>query len=210
MQRMGMVIGIEPDRIAEYKRLHADVWPAVMARLAASPRVPPDAGRGHRQRGAGAARRRVVRRAAQPDLGQDQLALRKHADLEGRARRTRGGAGGHRGPRPDRRAGGDARASARFHAALGGRVRLGRRAASAGWQSRFGSSSHAGHEVAVRGHFIHRAGDGRVRNDQAADRIHESATCWLIQRHPIDALEQLLVSRRFRSPGRSAAAPGRR
>ncbi|HJV61318.1 MAG TPA: L-rhamnose mutarotase, partial [Albitalea sp.] len=36
MQRMGMVIGIEPDRIAEYKRLHAAVWPAVLARLAAS------------------------------------------------------------------------------------------------------------------------------------------------------------------------------
>ena len=34
MQRMGMVIGIEPDRIAEYKRLHTAVWPAVLARLA--------------------------------------------------------------------------------------------------------------------------------------------------------------------------------
>jgi L-rhamnose mutarotase len=36
MQRMGMVIGIAPERIAEYKRLHAAVWPAVLARLAAS------------------------------------------------------------------------------------------------------------------------------------------------------------------------------
>lgn len=36
MQRMGMVIGIAPDRIAEYKRLHAAVWPGVLARLALS------------------------------------------------------------------------------------------------------------------------------------------------------------------------------
>ena len=36
MQRMGMVIGIAPEHIAEYKRLHAAVWPAVLARLAAS------------------------------------------------------------------------------------------------------------------------------------------------------------------------------
>jgi len=33
MQRMGMVIGIAPQHIAEYKRLHADVWPAVLARI---------------------------------------------------------------------------------------------------------------------------------------------------------------------------------
>src|SRR5438552_1100248 len=33
MQRMGMVIGIAPDKIAEYKRLHADVWPAVLDRI---------------------------------------------------------------------------------------------------------------------------------------------------------------------------------
>lgn len=33
MQRMGMVIGIRPDRIGEYKRLHAEVWPAVLERL---------------------------------------------------------------------------------------------------------------------------------------------------------------------------------
>ena len=33
MQRMGMVIGIAPEHIADYKRLHADVWPAVLQRL---------------------------------------------------------------------------------------------------------------------------------------------------------------------------------
>nr|7BYU_A Chain A, L-fucose mutarotase [Paracidovorax avenae ATCC 19860]7BYU_B Chain B, L-fucose mutarotase [Paracidovorax avenae ATCC 19860] len=33
-QRMGMVIGIKPEHIDEYKRLHAAVWPAVLARLA--------------------------------------------------------------------------------------------------------------------------------------------------------------------------------
>ena len=33
MQRMAMVIGIAPERIAEYRRLHAEVWPAVLARL---------------------------------------------------------------------------------------------------------------------------------------------------------------------------------
>ena len=36
MQRMAMLIGIAPDRIAGYKTLHANVWPAVLARLAAS------------------------------------------------------------------------------------------------------------------------------------------------------------------------------
>ena len=36
MKRMGMVIGIEPSRIAEYKQLHSAVWPSVLARLAAS------------------------------------------------------------------------------------------------------------------------------------------------------------------------------
>ena len=30
MQRMGMMIGVEPARIEEYKRLHADVWPDVL------------------------------------------------------------------------------------------------------------------------------------------------------------------------------------
>lgn len=33
MQRMGMVIGIAADRIDEYKRLHAAVWPQVLERL---------------------------------------------------------------------------------------------------------------------------------------------------------------------------------
>jgi L-rhamnose mutarotase len=28
-----MVIGIDPDKIDEYRRLHAEVWPAVLARL---------------------------------------------------------------------------------------------------------------------------------------------------------------------------------
>lgn len=30
MQRMGMMIGLEPDKVAEYKQLHADVWPGVL------------------------------------------------------------------------------------------------------------------------------------------------------------------------------------
>jgi L-rhamnose mutarotase len=34
MQRMGMVIGIAPEHIAEYKRLHAAVWPEVLATIA--------------------------------------------------------------------------------------------------------------------------------------------------------------------------------
>ncbi len=33
MQRMGMVIGIVPARIEEYKALHAAVWPQVLAKL---------------------------------------------------------------------------------------------------------------------------------------------------------------------------------
>lgn len=36
MKRMGFVIGIDPDRIADYKRLHAEVWTDVLARLRAS------------------------------------------------------------------------------------------------------------------------------------------------------------------------------
>lgn len=36
MQRMGMVIGIDPERIAEYRRLHAETWPGVLDRLRAS------------------------------------------------------------------------------------------------------------------------------------------------------------------------------
>ncbi|MGR3712869.1 MAG: L-rhamnose mutarotase [Shimia sp.] len=33
VQRMGMVIGISPENIAEYTELHANVWPEVLARL---------------------------------------------------------------------------------------------------------------------------------------------------------------------------------
>ncbi|MGQ7846124.1 L-rhamnose mutarotase [Granulosicoccus sp. 3-233] len=33
MQRMGMVIGLNADKVAEYKRLHADVWPGVLAKI---------------------------------------------------------------------------------------------------------------------------------------------------------------------------------
>ena len=33
MERMGMVIGIAPDRIPEYKRLHSAVWPSVLERI---------------------------------------------------------------------------------------------------------------------------------------------------------------------------------
>lgn len=31
MQRMGMVIGLKADKIDEYKRLHAAVWPEILA-----------------------------------------------------------------------------------------------------------------------------------------------------------------------------------
>ena len=34
-QRMGMMIGVKPERIAEYKRLHADVWPEVLEMIRA-------------------------------------------------------------------------------------------------------------------------------------------------------------------------------
>lgn len=30
MQRMGMVIGIKPEKIVEYKKLHADAWPEIL------------------------------------------------------------------------------------------------------------------------------------------------------------------------------------
>jgi L-rhamnose mutarotase len=36
MKKMGMVIRIRPEKIAEYKALHAAVWPAVLDRLANS------------------------------------------------------------------------------------------------------------------------------------------------------------------------------
>lgn len=35
MQRIGMVIGVKPEKIADYKRLHAAVWPEVLARISA-------------------------------------------------------------------------------------------------------------------------------------------------------------------------------
>lgn len=36
MQRMGMVIGLKPNRIDDYKRLHTAVWPDVLAQIADS------------------------------------------------------------------------------------------------------------------------------------------------------------------------------
>lgn len=36
MQRMGHVIGLRPEHMAEYKRLHAAVWPEVLERIARS------------------------------------------------------------------------------------------------------------------------------------------------------------------------------
>lgn len=35
MQRIGMVIGVKPERIQEYKRLHAAVWPEVLSMISA-------------------------------------------------------------------------------------------------------------------------------------------------------------------------------
>ncbi|HZD52292.1 MAG TPA: L-rhamnose mutarotase [Woeseiaceae bacterium] len=35
MQRMGMVLGLKPDKVAEYKRLHAAVWPDVLKLISA-------------------------------------------------------------------------------------------------------------------------------------------------------------------------------
>ncbi len=35
-KRMGMVIGLRPETITEYKRLHANVWPEILDRLRAS------------------------------------------------------------------------------------------------------------------------------------------------------------------------------
>lgn len=35
MQRMGMVVGIRPEKIDEYKRYHAAVWPEVLAKISA-------------------------------------------------------------------------------------------------------------------------------------------------------------------------------
>ena len=36
MQRYGAVIGLKPEQIADYKRVHADVWPDVLAQIKAS------------------------------------------------------------------------------------------------------------------------------------------------------------------------------
>ncbi len=36
MERMGQVIGLKPEIIAEYKRIHAAVWPAVLKGIAES------------------------------------------------------------------------------------------------------------------------------------------------------------------------------
>ena len=33
MQRVGIVIGIRPERIEDYKRMHAAVWPGVLAKI---------------------------------------------------------------------------------------------------------------------------------------------------------------------------------
>ena len=33
MKRMGMVIGIKPEKIGEYKSLHAETWPSVLAKI---------------------------------------------------------------------------------------------------------------------------------------------------------------------------------
>ena len=36
VQRMGMVIGVKPEKLAEYKRLHAEPWPELNAALSAA------------------------------------------------------------------------------------------------------------------------------------------------------------------------------
>lgn len=33
MKRMGWVIGVRPEKLDEYKRLHADAWPSVLAKI---------------------------------------------------------------------------------------------------------------------------------------------------------------------------------
>ena len=35
MQRMGMVLGLKPEKVEEYKRLHAAVWPEVLSMISA-------------------------------------------------------------------------------------------------------------------------------------------------------------------------------
>ncbi len=36
MRRFGQVIGIKPDRIEDYKKIHAECWPEVLATIQAS------------------------------------------------------------------------------------------------------------------------------------------------------------------------------
>jgi L-rhamnose mutarotase len=33
MQRKGFVLGLKPDRVEEYRRLHAAVWPEILAKI---------------------------------------------------------------------------------------------------------------------------------------------------------------------------------
>ncbi|MGA2485802.1 MAG: L-rhamnose mutarotase, partial [Roseiarcus sp.] len=35
MKRMGMVLGLKPERIADYKRIHAGVWPEILTKITA-------------------------------------------------------------------------------------------------------------------------------------------------------------------------------
>lgn len=35
MQRMGMMIGLKPENVAEYKSLHATVWPKILSMISA-------------------------------------------------------------------------------------------------------------------------------------------------------------------------------
>ncbi len=35
MQRMGMLIGLKPEKISEYKELHANCWPEILAQTSA-------------------------------------------------------------------------------------------------------------------------------------------------------------------------------
>ena len=39
MKRYGSVIGLKPEAVAEYKRLHAAVWPEVLRQIEQSGRV---------------------------------------------------------------------------------------------------------------------------------------------------------------------------
>ena len=46
MQRMSMVIGLEPTKIAEYRRLHAAVWPEILDLISVPIRVSAQVGFG--------------------------------------------------------------------------------------------------------------------------------------------------------------------